>query len=205
MMLVELTAPPAEALPVAGLAAHLRLGAGFADVLDPAETTALAGFLRAAIATIEARTGKVLLERRFRLRLECWRDAEAQPLPLAPVGAVERVEIEDGAGVVRTLDPGQWRLVPDLQRPLLRPRGAFLPAIPEGGFATITFLAGFGPGWDTVPADLAQAVLMLAARHHEERSFEAGQAALPFGVGALIERWRLVRVLGGRGQPRGRA
>ena len=58
MMLIEETAPAAEALPVAALREHLRLGTGFEIADDTAEDMALAGFLRAAIATIEARTGK---------------------------------------------------------------------------------------------------------------------------------------------------
>jgi uncharacterized phiE125 gp8 family phage protein len=206
MMLVEVTAPTHEALPVAGLRDHLRLGTGFETAGDAAETAALAGFLRAAMATIEARTGKAILARQFRLRLEEWRDAMGQPLPLAPVGAIERVEMDDGAGQVVLVDPATWRLQPDMQRPALMPAGAFLPQIPGGGHATITFTAGFGPQWSDVPADLAQAVLMLAARYHEDRSFEGSQAAMPFGVSALIERWRAVRVLGGgRGTSRGRA
>ncbi len=205
MMLVELTAPALEALPVAGLRAHLRLGTGFDMPEEAAETAALAGFLRAAIATIEARTGKVLLARQFRLRLEDWRDPSGQPLPLAPVNAIERVEIDDGAGQVSVVDPATWRLVPDVQRPVLAPKDtAWLPVVPQGGFVTITFSAGFGLVWDAVPPDLGQAVLLLAARYHEDRTFEGSQAAMPFGVSALIERWRSVRVLGGRGNPRGR-
>lgn len=205
MMLVEVTAPAPEALPVAGLRDHLRLGTGFDMAADASETAALAGFLRAAMATIEARTGKALLARQFRLRLEEWRDPMGQPLPLAPVAAIERVEIDDGAGQTVLIDPQNYRLVPDMQRPVLAPAGAFLPQVPGGGHVTITFRAGFGPGWTDVPADLAQAVLLLAARYHEDRSFEGTQSAMPFGVSALIERWRSVRVLGGRGNSRGRA
>lgn len=205
MMLVELTAPALAALPVAGLREHLRLGSGFEMAQDEAETLALAGFLRAAIATIEARTGKVLLARQFRLRLEDWRDPAGQALPLAPVNAVERVEMDDGAGEVSVVDPGAYRLAPDMQRPMLLPGRGWLPVVPEAGFVTVTFAAGFGPAWDSVPADLAQAVLMLAARYHEDRVFEGTQAAMPFSVSALIERWRSVRVLGGRGASRGRA
>ena len=205
MMLVEVTAPAPEALPVAGLRDHLRLGTGFETVADAAETAALAGFLRAAMATIEARTGKALLARQFRLRLEEWRDPMGQPLPLAPVAAIERVEIDNGAGQLVLVDPASYRLIPDMQRPVLAPVGAFLPQIPGAGHVTITFRAGFGPQWADVPADLAQAVLLLAARYHEVRSFEGTQSAVPFGVNALIERWRSVRVLGGRGNSRGRA
>lgn len=199
MFLVEESAPPTEALPIAGLRDHLRMGSGFALADDPAEDNALAGFLRAAISTIEARTGKVLLRRSFRLRLDDWRDAEGQALPLAPVLSVDRIEIEDGVGGSRIVDATAYRLVPDGQRPRIVPVASFLPAVPARGSVIVTFTAGFGAAWHDVPADLAQAVLLLAARYYEDRSFEGTAGAMPHGVSALIERWRSVRVLGGRG------
>lgn len=205
MMLVEETVPPAGALPVQAFRDHLRMGSGFAVPEDAAETAALTGYLRAAISTIEARTGKVLLTRRYRLELEDWRDDQAQPLPLAPVSALAEIRITDGQGAVHEIAETLYRLVPDVQRPWISPRTGFLPQIPDGGFATLRFTAGFGESWDSVPADLAQAVLLLAARYYEDRSFEAPVLALPEGVSALIERWRAVRVLGGSGARRARA
>lgn len=202
MLLVEETAPSVEALPVAQFRAHLRMGSGFQLAEDPAEDAALAGYLRAAISTIEARTGKVLLTRGFRLRLDDWRDPEGQTLPLAPVLSVDRVEIDDGTGAVREVEARLYRLVQDNQRPWVAPVGVFLPQVPERGFVTLNFTAGFGVSWDSVPADLAQAVMLLAARYHEDRSFEGAGAAMPHGVSALIERWRSVRVLGGRASRR---
>lgn len=199
MMLIEETAPAAEALPVAALRDHLRLGSGFDIAQDSAETAALTGYLRAAIATIEARTGKVLLTRRFRMQLDDWRDRLGQTLPLAPVVSVEGIEIDDGAGTVTDLPVESWRLLPDGQRPMILPTGVILPHVPRRGTVTITFTAGFGADWAAVPADLGQAVLMLAARYYEDRSFEGSKGAMPFGVSALIERWRQVRILGGRG------
>ena len=200
MLLVEETAPAAGSLPVAALRSHLRMGSGFELVEDAAEDAALAGFLRAAIATVEARTGKVLLTRVFRLRLEDWRDPAGQPLPLAPALAVETVEMTDRTGTVTAVPAEAWRLVPDNQRPVLAPVGTALPPVPMGGFVTVRFTAGFGTGWEQVPGDLAQAVMMLAARYYEDRGFDAGaQIALPHGVSALIERWRAVRTLAGRG------
>lgn len=199
MLLIEETAPAAAALPVAALRHHLRLGSGFEMADDPAEDNALAGFLRAAIATIEARTGKVLLTRRFRMQLDDWRDRLGQSLPLAPVIEVERIEIDDGKGVATELAPENWRLIQDSQRPMILPAGVILPHVPRTGSVIITFRAGFGDSWDKVPADLAQAVMMLAARYHEDRSFEGSPSAMPFGVSALIERWRAVRTLAGRG------
>ncbi|MGR3418084.1 head-tail connector protein [Paracoccus sp. (in: a-proteobacteria)] len=200
MMLIEETAPAAEALPVASLREHLRLGSGFEIAEDNAETAALTGYLRAAIAAIAARTGKVLLTRRFRMQLDDWRDRLGQTLPLAPVVTVDRIEIDDGAGTVTTLQPDGWRLLPDMQRPTILPAGVILPNVPRRGFLTITFTAGFGDTWASVPADLSQAVLMLATRYYEDRSFEGSANAMPFGVSALIERWRQIRTLAGRGQ-----
>lgn len=200
MMLIEETAPAAEALPVAALREHLRLGSGFDGPEDGAETAALTGFLRAAIATIEARTGKVLLQRRFRMRIDEWRDRLAQPLPLAPVTAVEAIRMDDGDGLATDLPPEAWRLVPDSQRPLILPTGVILPNVPRRGWVEIVFSAGFGTQWQAVPDDLAQAVLMLAARYYEDRGSDSHRGGMPFGVSALIERWRQVRVLGGRGQ-----
>lgn len=198
MMLVEETAPPAAALPVEGLRAYLRLGTGFDLTADAAEDAALAGFLRAAIAAIEARTGKVLLTRRFRMRIEDWRDPQGQPLPLAPVLSVDAITLDDGTGAETPVALEAVRLVPDTQRPLLLPVGAALPVVADRGFVTVLFTAGFGTSWSAIPADLAQAVLMLAAQFYEDRGSAGVFAGLPFGVAALVERWRAVRTLGGR-------
>jgi uncharacterized phiE125 gp8 family phage protein len=199
MMLIEETAPAAEALPVAALRGHLRLASGFDGPDDAAETAALTGFLRAAIATIEGRTGKVLLKRRFRMQLDDWRDRLGQSLPLAPVHSVEKIEIDDGAGTVTALAAEGWRMVPDGQRPVILPTGVILPHVPRRGSVTVTFIAGFGDAWAQVPADLAQAVILLAARYYDDRSQDGLRQALPFGVSALIEKWRAVRTLAGRG------
>ena len=75
-----------------------------------------------------------------------------------------------------------------------------LPPIAPGGTAEIVFRAGYGVAWSDSPADLAQAVLLLAAHYYEYRH-ETGLAGgcMPFGVSSLIERYRTVRLLGGGG------
>jgi uncharacterized phiE125 gp8 family phage protein len=195
MMLVEEAAVPVAALPVAGLRDHLRLGSGFGD--EAVQEALLAGYLRAALATIEGRCAKALIARRFVWTVTAWRDPRGVALPLAPVAAVVSVAILD-EGCAVPVDAARWRLVPDMHRPRLVPRSGSLPAIPEGGVAEVVFDAGFG-AWAAVPPDLAQAVMMLAASYHEVRH-EAGfreDGALPLGVARLVERWRTVRVLGG--------
>ncbi len=198
MMLIEQTTVPLAALPIAGFRDHLRLGTGFAD--DGVQDGVLEASLRAAIAAIEGRTGKILIERAFLWRIEAWRGLGAEALPVAPVGAVTALRIHDAAGIGTLIDPARYRFVPDEHRPRIEATGACLPSIPEGGHGEIEFTAGYAPDWGGLPADLGQAVMLLAAHYYEHR--HAGQAPeegeMPFGVSALIERYRTVRILGGR-------
>ncbi len=197
-MLTELEPLADAALPVTELRDHLKLGTGFADA--DAQDGALRAYLRAALAAIEGRIGKALFARRFRWQVAAWRTPDAQPLPLAPVGEILALATVDRDGTAVAVPAERFALVPDFQRPKIAATGAALPAIPTDGSVQIEFRAGFGAAWSDVPADLRQAVLMLAARYYEGRhdgALEAGGAALPFGVLALIERWRTVRVLGG--------
>lgn len=195
MMLSELTAVPQAAVPVAAFKDHLRLGTGFGD--DGVQDALAEGYLRAAMAAIEARTGKALIARDFMLSLEGWRWPDSQALPLAPVAGLVSVTMYDRDGVAEVIAPSRYRLVSDMHRPRIGAVGAMLPGVPQGGRIEIAFTAGFGTGWPAVPADLAQSVFLLAAEYHEHRHARPEARALPAAVLALIERWRTVRVLGG--------
>lgn len=193
MMLVEETTVLAAALPVAEFKEHLRLGSGFDD--DGLQDVVLESFLRASLAAIEARTGKVLIERGFSWTQPHWRSAVGQPLPVAPVSALIEVSLVDRMGEAVVVAPSVYRLVADAQHPELRPMGSCLPSIPSEGQAEIRFLAGFGPEWSDVPADLRQAVMLLAAHYYEYRDdMSLSGGCMPFGVTSLIERYRAVRL-----------
>ena len=84
-MLVEETTVPVAALAVDQFKDHLRLGSGFSD--DGIQDGMLGGHLRASMAAIEARTGKILIEREFSWTLTAWRDDRRQPLPVSRVVA----------------------------------------------------------------------------------------------------------------------
>ena len=195
MMLVEETTVPQSALPVATFKDHMQMGSGFSD--DGIQDAVLEGFLRAALAAIEARTGKITIERTFSVTFTDWRDYKAQPLPLAPVRAIADVTLLDRQGRETVLAPDAYQLVPDAHRPVLRATMAALPPIPDGGGVRVHLSAGYGPDWADLPADMAQAVLMLAAHFYEFRHDNSGTKALPFGVAALIERFRNVRIFAG--------
>lgn len=195
MMLSEVTPVPQAALPVAKFKDHLRLGTGFAD--DGAQDALVESYLRAAFAAVEGRIGKVLIARDYVLEMNGWRWPDTQAFPVAPVSAVVSVTVKDRDGVPDLIDPARYRLEKDAHRPKIVATGALLPGIPVGGVAEVVFTAGFGPAWADVPVDLAQAVFLLAAQYHENRHEAGERMAMPFGVMALIERWRTVRVLGG--------
>ena len=194
MILIE-QAPVADAaLPLQDFKDHLRLGTGFSD--DGAQDALLKRLLRAGIAAIESRISKMLIQRSFLYTIECWRDPGEQALPVAPVQSITSVTLVDRVGVPTVITPTRYVLVRDTHRPKLAAAGVLLPNIPTDGTAEIVFVAGFGAAWSTVPPDLRQAVMLLAAQYHEHR-LESDAGMMPFGVTALIERWRNIRVLGG--------
>ncbi|MEM8576231.1 MAG: head-tail connector protein [Pseudomonadota bacterium] len=193
MMLIEETPVPNAALPMDAFKAHLRLGTGFgtADVQDEV----LEGFLRAAMAAIEARTGKALIARTYSWTQNTWRACEGAAFPVAPVQSINQVERVTRDGVRTSVDVGTYWLERDAVRPRLRPVGAALPAISTGGSIVVSFVAGYGAGWTDLPADLRQAVLLLAAHYYEYRDETAlSDGCMPFGVSSLIERYKVVRM-----------
>jgi uncharacterized phiE125 gp8 family phage protein len=192
-MLVEQTPIPDAALPVEALRQHLRLGSGFAT--DELQDGLLASFLRAALSAIEARTGKALIRRGFSMTLSQWRGTDAQSLPVAPVVQVDQLVLRDGDGAEVIVAPDRYRLDPHGTDPKLRARGVALPQIPVGGAAVVALQAGYGGDFTDLPADLQQAVMLLAAHYYEYRDATAlSEGCMPFGVTSLIARYRPVRL-----------
>jgi len=198
-MLIEEAEVPLAVLPMEAFKAHLRLGTGFAS--DVVQDEVLESFLRAAIAAVEARTGKALIQRDFTWRLSAWRDQSGQPLPVGPVAAMIEVLRVHGDDTEAAVDPSLWRLGADLHVPRLMPRGGLLPTIPTGGAMKLRFTAGFAADWDGVPRDIAQAVMLLAAHYYEFRG-ETGlsEGCMPFGVTSLLARYRNLRMTMGAGR-----
>ena len=86
----------------------------------------------------------------------------------------------------------------DAHRPRIAATSLFLPSIPVGGSAEIQFDAGYTATWAELPADLSRAVLLLAAHYYEHRAEGAESGgSIPYGVAALLDRYRNVRLFGG--------
>lgn len=191
-MVIELTSVADAALPVEAFKAHLRMGTAFS--VEDVQDEVLTGFLRAAIAGIEARTDKVLIARDFSVTCHNVRRRDVLGLPLAPVSGIARVVAVSAEGIETDLTLERFRLEQDAQVPRLR--GPI--AVPSQGELRVELVAGYGATWDEVPADLRQAVMMLAAHYYEYRDDTAlSPGCMPFGVSSLIERYRHIRI--GRG------
>lgn len=193
MQLFEQETIPLETLPLAEFRAHLRLGTGFSD--DDLLTPILEPCLRAALARIERETGKALLSREFLMILPDWRAPDRQRLPVAPVEDIRGVVIVDRHGERAPVAADRFHLDLDAQCPAIAAYGTVLPTVPAGGRIEIAFFAGLGPTWADIPADIAQAVLMLAAALYDGR--DGVTDTLPQGVEAMIATWRPVRLTGG--------
>ncbi|MEC8581727.1 MAG: head-tail connector protein [Pseudomonadota bacterium] len=193
MMLVEETFVPERALPVDALKRHLRLGRGFAE--DDVQDEVLASFLRAALAAVEARTGKALIRRAFLLSVREWSAGDVQNLPIAPVASILGLDVVDRFGAVTAIDPVTVQLEADAHFPRLKSVTSALSGIPSGGTAEVRFEAGYSTEFSGLPADLQQAVLLLAAHYYEYRDETAlGQGCMPFGVSSLLARFRPMRL-----------
>jgi len=192
MILTELTSVLTVTLPVDQLKAHLRLGTGFAD--SDLQDELLEAYLRAALSTIEARSGRILLQKKYSWQLTRWRDAVRQVLPVRPVSAVTEVKLIDVGGELLA-DTADFRFVPDDICPAVEATHSALPKLPVGGTVEVIFDAGFGPVWADVPIDLGQAVLITAANAYENRT-GTGEA-VPMAALELIEPYRALRLMRG--------
>lgn len=196
MILHEITPVPDSALPLDAFKAHLRLGTGFGH--DRLQEPVLLAFLRASLAAIEGRIGKVLLMRDFEWRLTDWPDPLL--LPVAPVSQVTLVALLDRTGAETVVPAATYALAPDAHAPRLLALNGSWPRPASGGGLRLRFTAGLAADWDALPADLAQAVFLLAAHYYEYRddtSLHAG--CMPFGVASLLDRHRPLRLGRSRG------
>jgi len=192
MMMVELTSVPSAVLPVSDLADHLRLARGFAD--DGSQDSQLESCLRAAASAIEARIGKALFERRFALTLVHWHKEDAHVLPIAPVRVIDSITLVSRAGAETLLATELYALRADQHRPAIVATGSKLPTPGQRGTIEVEFTAGFAPDWAGIPADLQQAMLILAGEYWGQNMDP--EMGIPFSASVLLEPHRALRLRG---------
>ena len=122
MMLIEQTSVSTGDLPIAEFRDHLRLGTGFPD--SGLQDDLLETCLRSAISSIEARIGKVLIQKRYLQSVSAWRTCEWHPVSVAPVVTIISLSMIDRNGAATPVDGSKYILRPDNSVPLLRGKGA---------------------------------------------------------------------------------
>ncbi|GGB50966.1 hypothetical protein GCM10011316_23790 [Roseibium aquae] len=175
------TAPSAEPVSLSEMKAQLRL-------VSDAEDGLVTGLIASARQYVERTTRRALITQGWRLYLDNWPPGRVVRLPLAPVRSIGQILVfgEDGTGHVlpgdaytldRSSDPARLRV-----RPGAGPSTGALMGV------EIDFTAGYGDGASDVPADLRQAIRLLAAHwfEHREAGTETVQGSLPFGLDRLL-------------------
>jgi len=196
MNLTETTPLTSADFPIAELKDYLRLGSGFTD--DNAQDGLLETCLRAAMGAIEARTTIALIKRSFEYSFYSYREAEGgMQMPISPLIFLSAFLTYDKGGASTSHAANDFQLMTDTQRPRLIAKNGNLPVIPELGWGLVKFWAGYGD-WSTVPANLQQAMLMLAASYYENRDVMVnGRAQMPLMVAALLEPYQRIRMRSG--------
>jgi uncharacterized phiE125 gp8 family phage protein len=183
--------PAAEPATLAQAKAHLKLDAGDEDEI-------VSRLIVAARAHVERLTGLKLMEQRWAVWLDRWPEGCAIRLPLAPVGAVDEVNVYGEDDVAAAVAAEAYFLdAADRPPRLVRRTGWTWPS--PGRRANgieIQVTAGFGPDADDVPAELRQAILMLVAHWYEQRTGieDAPFQAVPRGIGALLAPFKAARL-----------
>ncbi|CTQ50910.1 head-tail connector protein [Jannaschia donghaensis] len=168
-----------EALPVADLAACLRLMDGYDTV--PGQMARLRSRLRAAITMVEGRTGHVLVARDLQLTGAA-QGGFREIVPLSPLVAVTRAEVRQG---LVSVDLGAATIEPHPHRPTI----VFARAVQPGAILSVAVTAGYS-AWEQVPAPLREAVLAMAQGLDGAENMTATTEA-------LIAPYRAMRIGGG--------
>ncbi|MBX9580482.1 MAG: phage head-tail connector protein [Gemmataceae bacterium] len=189
----ELAPPAAPAVSLSDLKDHLRLTSNDEDGL-------VAFYAQAASQVFEAKTRRRLIQRQFRWEQPDFPGVEDDlgiELPFGPVQAAGLVVQYYGtAGSLQTLAGTDYyldatRLLP---RVVLLPFRTF-PAVqddrPNG--VQVTFTAGYGPTYQSVPEGMRWAVMLLAAHMYTTRT-PVGAAALadvPKTLGYAVDAYKI--------------
>lgn len=165
MTLAELSPVASAALPLSDLRDHLRLPQGFPD--DGSFDGRLEQSLRAGLAAAEARIGKALFTRSFQWGFDGWSGRDCMAMPIAPFVSLGAVALRRADGALDMLDVDNFTVIKDRHRPAICPQAGLFPTLSLGTTVEVTFDAGFGASWVDIPADLREAVLIMAVDYYD--------------------------------------
>lgn len=122
--------------------------------------------------------------------------AVAVALPIKPVASIEKIEITTTAGATVLWAAENYYLTPGLS-PLLACRYGRawpVPGIGQDGIK-ISATAGFGPDWNSLPATIRQALLLLVTYFYYHRGdAEMGNALKASGADTLLQSYKGLKI-----------
>lgn len=135
----------------------------------------LAIYIDAATAQVQADTGRAIVKQQWQADLECFPAVIYLPKP--PLLAVESVKYYDTDGTQQTLDPAAYQVsAVGIVGRLAPAPGLSWPSVQAGRFngVVVVYQAGHvdvvaGVGQSDAPAQLCQAIYLLAAHFYENR------------------------------------
>lgn len=186
MRLEQISKPQSTALLLAEVKEHLRIE-------HDDENAVLSSILEAATSVVEHTLDMRLIDRTVIVHLDDWPSAASrfQPgwpavaggidyvpvgtgasprLPIRPISSVSQIEYLAPSGSWRQLATESFILVPGLEPTIALPSLGSWPATSQRpGSIQVTCTAGFGPDWNSVPAAVRQALLLIIGWQYFER------------------------------------
>lgn len=176
MLLSLVTAASALPVSLADAKAHCRVDHSDEDAL-------ISAYLEAACLAVAEMSGRVLAAETWRLSIP---GASGDlRLPKSPVKSVAAITYYDRDGIEQSATVSDFHLFADEDRAILRPKdGKSWPAVQSREDAlSVDFVAGY----DALPGNLLQAILLLTGHWYQNREV-VGQnvAELPLAVEAMV-------------------
>jgi uncharacterized phiE125 gp8 family phage protein len=187
MSTIKITEPGEEPVCLDEARLHLRVDPGDEDPL-------ISSLITAARQMCEGELGRTLITTTWEMATDQFDPALRLDWPR--VIDVESLTYVDDTGVVRTLDPQDYRLdaANDAAAAWLVPaRGKSWPMVcPDVNAVRVRYRAGYGDTADTVPKAIRQWILLHVAAMYEQREAVAAKdmKAVSFLAG-LIEQYRV--------------
>jgi len=194
MLTVKVITPP-QAEPVSLAEAKLHLRVDHAD-----EDGLIQGLIATARLWAERYLGRALARQTLQMVLDLPQPvasgispvvsgrAAVFELPYPPLVSVTRVSLESPSGVWTDLDPAEYVVESEFEPARIRPAGA--------AWLGRRLLVVYEAGYNIPPEPIRQALLILVGYLYEHRQAveDRSLAEAPFGVKAMLQPWRVMRL-----------
>ena len=186
------TGPASEPVSLADTKSFLRIDGADDDIL-------VSSLITAARIYIETTTAKILLLQNWSLFKDKWPSSGVLHLPLSPVQSIDEVRLYNLDESHSVLDVSEYAKDLISTQPRIKLLSQHLSQSPSAplNHIEVQFTAGFGAAESDVPADLRQALLMLAAHWYEQREpvgFGSSFNEIPLSISAVLEKYKAFKV-----------